>query len=60
MKILRGTRWDEYTSDTNNEIIKILLDKKAKSSGVDEIKYFKNQIKLIQGLLLMKDKLKTM
>jgi hypothetical protein len=48
---------DDYLTD-NNDVIKTLLEKKAKSSDIDQKMVIKNQINFIHSLLLMKDKLK--
>jgi hypothetical protein len=58
MKIIKGISWDEYITD-NRIVMKILLDRKTKSSDTYQIMAIKNQINFIHDLLLMKDKLKT-
>jgi hypothetical protein len=57
MKVVKWICCDEYIAD-NTDVIKTLLEWKAKSSDADPIKAVKYQINFIQGLLLMKDKLK--
>jgi hypothetical protein len=59
IKNIRGICLDDYITGNNN-VIKTLLDKKAKSSYTDQIRVIKNQINFIYGLLLMKDELKNM
>jgi hypothetical protein len=59
LEIIRGIYWEDYITDTNN-VIKTLLDRKAKSSDADEIRNMISQINFINGLLLMKDKLKKL
>jgi hypothetical protein len=57
IKIISGIYWDEGYID-NNDVLNNLLNIKSHSNDVDEIHKIKNQINVIHGLLLTKDKIK--
>jgi hypothetical protein len=56
-------KWKWYCDECvvdNADIMKHLLDRKALQSDINQIKPHKNQIHILHGLLVKKNKLKSM